>query len=247
MIMRGQWNDAVERLAELRGAYDSVGVERLLGFLLHVLPVFVNRGDIEAARELFEFCAAVDNSEELQARSSYLAARAALLRAEGRYREALQSAEEALKTGQELGTTSVAGKEGFVEAIESALAMDETGKAEELLERIEGVRPGERTPFLETQALRFRAKLGSSADDSGAEAAFSSAATSFRQLGTPFWVAVTLLEMGEWLVAYGRAEEAEAVLEEAREVFEELGARPWLDRLALVSFDPKAASRSERE
>ncbi len=50
-----------------------------------------------------------------------------------------------------------------------------------------------------------------------------------------FWLAVTLLEHGEWLVAQGRGPEAEAVLGEAREIFVRLRARPWLDRLAGVA------------
>ena len=51
------------------------------------------------------------------------------------------------------------------------------------------------------------------------------------RVGFPFWLAVALLEHGEWLVAQGRAEEAESLLAEAREIFERLEARPWLERL----------------
>ena len=40
----------------------------------------------------------------------------------------------------------------------------------------------------------------------------------------PFWLAVTLLEHGE-LTGDG------SLLAEARELFEQLGARPWLDRV----------------
>jgi hypothetical protein len=39
------------------------------------------------------------------------------------------------------------------------------------------------------------------------------------------------LEHAEWLVAQGRAEEAEPLLAEARELFERLRAVPWLERL----------------
>jgi hypothetical protein len=46
-----------------------------------------------------------------------------------------------------------------------------------------------------------------------------------------FWLAGTLLEHGEWLGANGRAEEAEPLLTEAREIFEGLEAAPWLERL----------------
>jgi hypothetical protein len=55
-----------------------------------------------------------------------------------------------------------------------------------------------------------------------------------RGIEVPFWLAVTLLEQGEWLVARGRADESEPLLAEAGEILERLGARPWLERLALV-------------
>lgn len=46
--------------------------------------------------------------------------------------------------------------------------------------------------------------------------------------------AVTELEHTEWLVAQRRGGEAEAVLTEAREVFERLEAKPWLDRVEPI-------------
>jgi len=58
-----------------------------------------------------------------------------------------------------------------------------------------------------------------------------SAAALFRELGVPFWLGVTLLEHGELLAASG---EAEPLLTEAEELFERLGARPWLERLEQV-------------
>ena len=49
--------------------------------------------------------------------------------------------------------------------------------------------------------------------------AYDAAVQRFRELGMPFWVAVTLLEQGE-----------AAGLDEAREIFERLEATPWLER-----------------
>ena len=60
------------------------------------------------------------------------------------------------------------------------------------------------------------------------------AAGIFREFGLPFWLAVTQLEHGEWLVEQGRAQEAEPLLGEARETFERLEAKPWLERVVAV-------------
>ena len=50
-----------------------------------------------------------------------------------------------------------------------------------------------------------------------------------------FYLAVTELEHGEWLAPRGRRDEAEPRLAEAREIFERLGATPWLERAAAVA------------
>ena len=83
---------------------------------------------------------------------------------------------------------------------------------------------------------RFRARL--SEDGAG----YRTAAAQFRELGIVFWLAVTLLEHAEWLLAHDRADEAAPLLAEAREIFERLAATPWLVRIAtLVSTHTAAA------
>ena len=57
----------------------------------------------------------------------------------------------------------------------------------------------------------------------------------FREYGLVFWLAVTLLQHGEWLVSQGRVEQADPLLAEARETFEQLEAKPWLERATQVS------------
>jgi hypothetical protein len=51
----------------------------------------------------------------------------------------------------------------------------------------------------------------------------------------PFWLAVTLLEHGEWLVIQGRPAEAGPLLEEAGASFERLEAAPWSERVARLA------------
>ena len=45
-------------------------------------------------------------------------------------------------------------------------------------------------------------------------------------------MAVTLLEHGEWLLDRGRVRDAHELVEQAHTMFEVMGARPWLDRIA---------------
>jgi hypothetical protein len=53
-----------------------------------------------------------------------------------------------------------------------------------------------------------------------------------RELGVPFWLAVTLLEHAEWLAKDGHVQRAEPLLAEAAQIFQRLDARSWLERLA---------------
>src|SRR5207244_2031007 len=133
-------------------------------------------------------------------------------------------------------------KQGFIVAVEAALALGGPGRAEEFVGLVEGVPPGERPPLLTAQASRFRARLamvGAATED--VVAGFKTAGGMFRELDTPFWLAVTLLEHGEWLASQDRNDEATPLLGEAREIFERLEARPWLERLDRVRVAEPAA------
>jgi hypothetical protein len=56
-----------------------------------------------------------------------------------------------------------------------------------------------------------------------------------REFGMPFLLAIALTHHAEWLVSEGRTTDAEPLLAEARETFEELGAKPWLERIANLT------------
>jgi hypothetical protein len=54
-----------------------------------------------------------------------------------------------------------------------------------------------------------------------------------------FWLALTELEHAELLAQQGRGAEAEPLLAEAREIFERLEAKPWLERASAVGPEPQ--------
>jgi hypothetical protein len=84
--------------------------------------------------------------------------------------------------------------------------------------------------------MRFRARLADQrGEPTDVNALFKGAAGLFREIAVPFYMAVTLLEHGEWLVRVGRSDEATPLLDEAEEVFERLRAKPWLERLGQAA------------
>ncbi len=135
-----------------------------------------------------------------------------------------------------MGMTQEYAKQAFVTAVEAALELGDLNKAEELVAVVEALPPGSSPQFLQAQSARFRARLATNRSDAAeAERRFKGAAGLFREMAVPFYMAVTQVEHGEWLVGQGRAEEAETLLVEAREIFERLEARPWLERAARAT------------
>jgi hypothetical protein len=126
-----------------------------------------------------------------------------------------------VELGETLGLNFQDVKHSLVDAVEVALALGETQKAEGLLALIDDLPPG-RSPFLKVQARRLRARAAS--DATGLE----DAAGQFRELGLTFYLAATLLELAELTGDTEPRTEAQAI-------FEHLAAQPWLDRAAAHS------------
>ena len=136
----------------------------------------------------------------------------------------------------QLGIGAQSPREGFILAVETALVLGDRAAAESLLKLVEQLPRGKRPQYLEAHARRFRARLAAAGGQpTEAEQRFKRAAAQFRELAAPFWLAVTLLEYGEWLAAEDRGAESTPLLDEARGLFERLAATPWLERLALVA------------
>ena len=149
--------------------------------------------------------------------------------AEGNHEAALAAAEQAVATREANGLESQGPKLGLIHALEAAHALGRHDKTNQLLELVDELPQGLRSPLLEATAHRFRAHLAG--DDPGADRHFTTSAAQLRSLELPFHLAVVQLEHGEWLTARGRPDDAQPLLAEARDTFERLEAAPWLERV----------------
>jgi predicted ATPase/class 3 adenylate cyclase len=229
--MAGRWDESLAVMAEIPEEKLPAG-GTLISPLTSVLELHIQRGDLEEARRIFSIYARLATSDDIQDQTCYALAEAALARAEGRAVDALAAAERSIARSPNLGVSNQAIKHAFVHAAEAALELGDREKAEGFLTTIESLQRGLRPPFLDASAHRLRAKLASTAAE--ADSGYTAAAAHFRELELPFWLAVTLLEHGEWLGEQGRTGEAGPMLAEAREIFERLGATPWLERLPAI-------------
>ncbi len=237
LLLMGRWHDAAARLSEVPEA-DLSG--------LAALALVITRAELESARgrlgeaeQVLAFGAEFELSADVQERLTYAAAKATFLQAKGEHAEALAAAEEAIEALDRLGWRSQAARMGLVTGIEAAFELGDLERAEQLIASIEARPPGAVPRYLKGQAKRLRARLlGARCDQRNeAERQLKSAAASFRELGLPFWAAVTELELGEWLASHARAEEASTLLAAACDTFERLQATPWLQRAEAARTD----------
>jgi class 3 adenylate cyclase/tetratricopeptide (TPR) repeat protein len=238
LLALGRWEDALARSEEAKGAEELASLEYAAFGLLEMLDLHIRRGDLGEARLLLESMSWAGSLEDWQLRAGYARARAEMLGAEGRPDEALAAADEVLTTLAELGTglTNALVKRALVLAVEAALEVGNLDRADELLGMVREARPGQVKPWLRAQVARLASRMSAAAGEHEAvELGFEAAEAGFRDLSTPFDLAVALTEHAEWLVAQGRQDKAGPLRAEAQEVFERLQARPWLQRLGPLA------------
>jgi len=238
----GRWDDALKHVAEIGTASPEHGYLAVSTSAGAVSMIYVHRGELDRATPLVEQTAAV--ASDAQSRAQAATVRAIVAAGHGNHAEALCAAEEAYEA---VVATDPAAVDPLAYAAEAAFGLGDLDKVDELLERASALAPFERTHSLQAQEARLRARLSALRGERDAiEPSYRRAAALFRELGVPFWLAVTLLEHGEWLAAEQRPADAAPLLEEAHEIFERLGATPWLERLAgaatAASFVQTAAN-----
>ncbi len=108
-----------------------------------------------------------------------------------------------------------------------------------VLEEIPPARRGRRS---EVALGRVRGNAAAAAgDDDAAAEAFALALAAARNLEQSELLAPALLDYGRWLVNGGRLDEGKPLLDEARAIFERMGAILWLARLDAVTGDTARA------
>ena len=244
--LAGDWDEVIARVDGLpqddwrrvRLAYATL--------ITSIVPALVHRGEIERAQELSRRCVAeLVSSADKQERAQGRLAEAALFSVQGRYADALASAELAFENRHDLGIRLEPIRESFVVAVEAALALDDAPKARQLLASAEDRRFGNVPAYIAAQVLRFHARLAiRDGDLDQVVDLFDRSLAAFRELGYPFCLAVVLLEYAEWRTDQGI--DAEALVAEAGQTFERLQATPWLDRLARVPAGQSARTSQAR-
>jgi class 3 adenylate cyclase/tetratricopeptide (TPR) repeat protein len=228
LFMLGRWNEVFQVLEEL-------DLERALPDVLAiptVVPIIhVSRGDLASAERILNLHSRYETSSDQQERLIWATGKAVYLNAAGAHAEALPFAEEALSSADLWGGNTMMVKVGLSEAVDASLALGDLGRASKILD-IGQALPVRTSPVVHALLQRSKARLAAAAGNGqDEESLFKEAAGIFRDTSVPFWLATTLVELGEWLRSRGRAQEAAPLLHEAGGIFDGLGATAWLARL----------------
>ncbi|HLY85461.1 MAG TPA: adenylate/guanylate cyclase domain-containing protein [Gaiellaceae bacterium] len=218
----GEWHEVEQLVGELTVDDIRTVGERMIG----VVNLALARGDVAGARTAFEAGSRDLDSDEYQTRFFLHLLEAQLLRAEGRPAAALTAVRDALGI-EGVSPLHPLSKLAWIEACEAAFDLGDQDQIEELLGEAERLPPSEQTPRLVAQEARFRGRLlALRGDRDGAAELLSGAVDGLRELEMPYYVAISLAELAELGV-----DNPAPLLAEARDIFERLGATPWLERL----------------
>jgi DNA-binding CsgD family transcriptional regulator len=144
----------------------------------------------------------------------------------GRMPEAIEAIEQADRIGLRL-EVSEAVVQRAADLVEAYVRAGRREEAEARLARLEA--EGRRTGARWTRAVAARCR-GLLADDGSVRGVFGEALALHDEVPMPFERARTLLALGERLRRAKARAEAREPLQQALEIFERLGARPWAER-----------------
>ncbi len=232
LVALGRWDEAVRRVEEAQAAEELEAFQWAAVRVMELVPIRIRRGEVEAAREIFDTTKARADAHNTEIRVRLGSAEVELLSAEGRLDEAVALSEQLLEETPKLGLSDLGIKRIIAHGVGAALDLGDLDAAATMLAMVRESRPGLVSRELRGQGARLNARLSAvQGNHDGVEAGFETAVAGFRALGTPFEQAVAQCELAEWLEGQGRADDAAAVARESRSLFEQLGARPWLERI----------------
>jgi class 3 adenylate cyclase/tetratricopeptide (TPR) repeat protein len=230
----GGWDELLAMMRQAPSADEEPAVRGgIEGISSAAIRAAGERGLTDEAVAFWDVWDRYDDSADVQVRAVYLQTRAAVANVTGDHASALADAGTGFDLRGMLDKRHSAVKFSYVEGVEAALALGDTEAAKGFVSQVEGWQPGHVSPFMRALTDRFRARLDPASPDT--DGRFKRAAGLFRELGTPFYLACTLFEHGQWLASVGRTEDAEPQFAEARGTFERLAAVPWLERLAAIA------------
>jgi tetratricopeptide (TPR) repeat protein len=227
--LTGRWDEVLSTIESLGADEAAGGYRQAVAF---AAPILAARGETAELQRIFDRSQAPSEWHELVLMETM--ARTIALASTGRSEEAVQTVEPFV-TGlaHVLGASAAAFLLGIADVLLAAGRRD-------LAEPLRGdpsIRIG---GLLEALQGLVRAVLDRNAGEvEAAEENLRTTIPTLRELGTPYLLARGLLAYGGLLSETGRGDQAAALVREARSLFAELRAAPWIDHADSV-LEPAA-------
>ena len=240
LIHDGDWDDAFA-LAEQLPLEPQTAIASQVEGILWLVRVAYERSDPQLAeRWLARISPDTATSTDIQLRDLTIWRRAIEALGEDRLDDVLAPLLEAAELLIAQGLIRYA-EPRFTDAATVALALGDPGLASPFVALVDTAPEHQVTRPLELACARIRANIAAAREEHESAAEEYSAALAIgRNLGRAGLLAPVLFDYGRWLVETGRAEEARPLIDEARAIFERMGATRWLDRLEQFSGAPEA-------
>ncbi len=233
LTILGRWDEALAVLENI----DVEATSRAPADHSMRVCILVWRGDLAAARSELNSISGHFDDAELQMLAARLHVEAWVLLGEGRVAEALETARRGFHVCFDNGFTFYHPftKWLLLLSLNAALALGDRAAFQELIGTVEVGRPVDRTPLLDAIEAVSRGRICAlDGDLEEAETLLRDAVRRFELIEVPFEQGRALYDLGRVLVSIGRPEAA-AALAEARELFVQLGAQPWTERVDAVA------------
>ncbi len=235
LLLTGDWDEA-ERIWTNGEPQSRRNFPPFSALLLRAL-----RGDqdgLDAVLSTSDTWFDTQDSQDLAAAAAGLAVAAALHEA---HDDALVQAKRSLDHSGAIGLFGDSSRWAWPVAADAALALRDRSEVIGLLDWLESHPPGHVPLVLRAERLRIRARLLAADRDPEAGPLFESAVKAFRDFGSPYHVAVALLDQAEYLRVGDDDGAAAPLALEARAIAEKLGAKPLSVRAAAVNRSGQAA------
>jgi len=232
--LAGRWDEYLALVEELLAGVDPVETGRRGDLLLTAARTLIDRGDPEEARRYLALIRDTLDTTDIQVERMLLAKEQYLAQADGRPNDALRPLRRLVESSVELMNAGALA-EALLDAATLAMEVGDPGRALVIAEPVDALPEGSHSRMIDSQLFRLRANGAAARGDDGAAGdAFALALANARNLAQAYFLAPVLVDYGRWLVRKGQAEEAAPLLAEARDLFQEMGATAWLERVAHI-------------
>jgi class 3 adenylate cyclase/tetratricopeptide (TPR) repeat protein len=231
LLLDGSWDDA-HSLADEFFPEQPTSTEIVVTALTWVAAAWLDRGDPDEARRLLGLASReVLDSTDFQVRTTALSHDALSAILDGRPQDAVRACREWVENElQQDEPQRASGALQFASRV--AREHGQVQELSELVNSFDGVPERHRTRQLVATLGDARGIVAAAASDENAAIdAFGVALAAARSADDHWTTAEILSDYGLALVSFGRAEEAEPLLAEAQALWEQMGAKRWLERI----------------